>query len=192
MWVLYIQDGASMNCVVKGDIPVYEKKTTPEVDVLGILKKVTIFSGMKDEDVERLSVECSILDSKVGDIVLEEGMPATEIFIIIKGQVSVVLNLKNDPFEIIELGAGNCIGEASVIGIQNHSASAVVMEDAQLLVLSRKMLMKIFDTDKSLFSMLILNIAREIARRLLRTDQLLLQYSKQLPNSAKPEFYSQK
>jgi hypothetical protein len=40
------------------------------------------------------------------------------------------------------------------------------------------MLMSVYEKDKDVFSMLILNIARELARRLYKTDQVLLHYGK--------------
>ena len=147
--------------------------------ILPILQNVTVFSGFNEVQIRDLCDHCSVIDANVGDILLEEKMPATEIFILLSGKVSIVLNLKQDPLEVIEFGPGNCIGEASVIGIQDHSASAVVMEEATLLVLSRQFLMNLFDTDKALFALLILNIARELARRLHRTDQILFHYGKQ-------------
>lgn len=148
-------------------------------DILPIIKSVTIFSGLSDSQVRRIFENCSLLEARVGEIILQEATPATEIFIILNGKVTIVLGLNDDdPIVLTEFGPGNCIGEASVIGIQDHSASAVVTEDATLLVLSRQVLMKIFDTDKSLFSLLILNIAREIARRLHHTDEILLHYGK--------------
>lgn len=147
--------------------------------VLPILQNVTVFSGFNEVQIRDICDKCSIIDTNVGDILLEEKMPATEIFILLSGKVAIVLNLKQDPLEVIEFGPGNCIGEASVIGIQEHSASAVVMEKATLLVLSRQFLMNLFDTDKALFALLILNIARELARRLHRTDQILFHYGRQ-------------
>lgn len=147
-------------------------------DILPILKNVTIFSGFSDSEVRTICENCSNIIANAGEVILQEATPATEIFIILSGKVSVVLGLKDDPIVLDEFGAGHCIGEASVIGIQDHSASAIVVEDASLLVLSRQVLMKIFDTDKSLFSLLILNIAREIARRLHHTDEILLHYGK--------------
>lgn len=155
-----------------------QDKATSVQDLLPILKNVTIFSGFNDDEIGRICESCSILDTKVGEIILEENTPATEIFIILKGKVTIVLNLKDDPLELMEFGQGSCIGEASVIGIQNHSASAVVIEDSLLLVLSRQILMDIFNSDKGLFSLLILNIARELARRLHHTDEILLHYGK--------------
>ncbi len=147
-------------------------------EILPILQSVTIFSGFSEAQIREICCRCSIIDAEVGYVLLEEKMPATEIFILLNGKVTIVINLKSDPFEVIEFGPGHCIGEASVIGIQDHSASAVVMEDATLLVLSRQVLMDLFNSDKGLFALLILNIARELARRLHRTDQILFHYGK--------------
>jgi CRP-like cAMP-binding protein len=147
-------------------------------EVLPILKRVTIFSGFADNHIRELCGRCALIQACTGDILLEENTPATEIFILLKGKLTIVLNLKEEPLEVVEFGSGSCVGEASVIGIQMHSASAVVMEDATMLVLSRQVLMDLFESDKSLFSLLILNIARELARRLHRTDEILLHYGK--------------
>ena len=62
-----------------------------------------------------------------------------------------------------------------MIGIQPHSASTLAVVDTDLLVLSKEALMEIFDNDKTLFGLLILNIAREASRRLHQADDLLLQ-----------------
>lgn len=145
-------------------------------ELLQILKKVTIFSGLKDSDLKSLCSTCSIILKKNNDILIEEDTQATEIFILISGKVKIILNLKKDPLELVELSPGSCFGEASVIGIQKHSASAIANGDCELFVLTRKMLMEIYANNKELFSLLILNIARELARRLFRTDQTLLHY----------------
>lgn len=147
-------------------------------DLLDTLRNVTIFSGFSDDDLRNLCGNCTLYEARIGEVIVEEGSPATEILILLKGLVTIVLNLKEDPIEIMEFIPGSCIGEASVIGIQSHSASAVVIEDATLMVLPRQVLMGLFEDDKSLFSLLILNIARELARRLRHTDQVLLHYGK--------------
>lgn len=145
---------------------------------LETLKNVTIFSGFTDEDLHFICRNCTILEAPRGELIIEEGSEASEIMIILKGRVTIVLNLEEDPIEIMEFGAGSCIGEASVIGIQPHSASAIVIEDVVIMVLLRQVLMQLFNENKGLFSMLILNIARELARRLNHTDEILLHYGK--------------
>ena len=143
-----------------------------------ILHHVTIFAGVTDIGFEKLCNECGVIECSTGDVFIREGTPAKEIYIILEGKIKIVLDIENDPLELIELHSGDCIGETSVIGIQRHSASAVVTEPATLLVLSRDVLMDIYNRDKEFFSLLILNIARELARRLLKTDTMLLHYKK--------------
>ncbi len=145
---------------------------------LDVLKKVTVFAGIDEQTLLRLCEQCRLVSLKAGEIVVKEGTPATEIYIILKGKLKVVLNADEEPLEIVELFPGHCVGEASVIGVQNHSATAVAEEDVELLELSRKVLMGISKYDTDLFSLLILNIARELARRLYHTDKLLLDLSR--------------
>lgn len=147
-------------------------------ELLSILEKVTIFAGLPHDGLRLIIDGCKIEKHPVGEVILREGTPATEIFILLEGSVKIVLNLAEDPLEVCEFGYGHCLGEASVIGINDHSASAVVTRDVTLLVLSRKMLMTLFEHDKEFFALLILNIARELARRLHRTDEILLQYAR--------------
>jgi CRP-like cAMP-binding protein len=151
-------------------------------DIIPILKSVTVFSGFQDCNIRSLCERCEIITAAQGELIIEENTPATEIYIILRGRVSIQLGIKDAPFELQQFGPGNCLGEASVIGIQKHSASAVAVEKTSLLVLSRVVLMEIFDSDKMVFSMLILNIARELARRLHHSDELILKYRKEKTN----------
>lgn len=90
-------------------------------DILPIIKNVTVFSGFSDSQVRVIFENCTVTEANVGEIILLEATPATEIFIILNGKITIVLGLKSDdPIVITEFGAGNCIGEASVIGIQDH------------------------------------------------------------------------
>lgn len=155
-----------------------KKDDASDIKLFSFLKNVTIFSSFSLDVLHELFGGCPRIEKKAGERIVEEGSPASEIYIIIRGRISIVLDSKSDPIELAEFGPGDCIGEASVIGVQNHSATALVKEDTELFVLSRSMLMSVYDKDKDVFSMLILNIARELARRLYKTDQIMLHYGK--------------
>ena len=80
------------------------------------------------------------------------------------------------PLELIVFEDGHCFGEASVIGILPHKGTAISITDTELIVLSRNALLSIYESDKELFSILILNIAREVCRRLHDSDEIMLHY----------------
>ena len=62
------------------------------------------------------------------------------------------------------------------MGMRKHTATAVAVEDSHVLVLSWQALLRLRKEDTQLFSLLMLNIARELARRLELTDEILLHY----------------
>ena len=68
------------------------------------------------------------------------------------------------------------IGETSVIGIVTHGATAMAMEETDLIVLSRQAILSLYKSDVELFAVLIWDIAREACRRLHKADEVLLHY----------------
>jgi CRP-like cAMP-binding protein len=111
-----------------------------------------------------------------GEAIFEEGDKPSHIYVVRSGRVKLVVNRDDTPLELIEFEQGDCFGEASVIGIQPHGATAVAVEDAELIILSRDALLSLYKTDLELYSILILNIAREACRRLHKSDEILLRY----------------
>jgi len=150
---------------------------------LELLKNVTVFAGIDERKLTTLCDRCRLVSFKAGERVITEGTIASEIYIIVKGRLKIVLNAAAEPLELIELRPGHCVGEASVIGVQSHSASVIAVEDSELLEVGRQLLMDIAEKDKDLFSMIILNIARELARRLYNTNHILLKYAQQRENN---------
>ena len=145
-------------------------------DVLPILNEISIFAGLSDKQLYTLFRLLEKTCYKKGEKVFEQGSQPSNIYIIKSGSVKLVINEKSDLMELIVFEEGQCFGETSVIGIQSHAATAIADEDTELIVLSRNALLSLMKTDLDLFSILILNIAREACRRLYKTDEILLHY----------------
>jgi CRP/FNR family cyclic AMP-dependent transcriptional regulator len=145
-------------------------------EVLAMLNDISIFAGLDETQLRTLFNELEEVSYEQGDVIFEQGSEPSHIYIIRTGQVKLVAGDANTSLELIEFEPGDCFGETSVIGIVPHAASAVAVDDTELLVLSRKALLNYYKTDLNLFSVLILNIAREACRRLSQTDEILLHY----------------
>ncbi len=145
-------------------------------DIFSIIEKISIFAALPKEGLETIIDRASYTLYREEEQLFHEGDPASEIFIIIKGKIKMVQKVETTPFEIIELTTGSSLGEASVIGIQPHSSTAVVTEQASVMVISRQLLQQLHQDDCELFALFILNMARELARRVKR-------YSKYIDNS---------
>ncbi|MDP3919434.1 MAG: cyclic nucleotide-binding domain-containing protein [Candidatus Omnitrophota bacterium] len=151
-------------------------------NVLPILNKIALFGALTEKQlytVFRLLEKASL---KAGEYVFRQEDEPRNIWIIRKGKVKIVADSELGVLELAELGVGECLGETAVIGIQPHTASALAVEDTELMSLSRAALLSIFDQDKELFGFLMMNIAREACRRLGQADEVLLHYVLRKPH----------
>jgi len=145
-------------------------------EVLPILSEISIFAGLSDMQLYKLFKLLQKTPYKAGEKIFREGEQPGHIYIVQSGGVKLVVNAADTPLELIVFKEGQCFGETSVIGIQPHAATAICVEDTELIVLSRNTLLSLYKSDIELFSTLILNIAREACRRLAKTDEILLHY----------------
>jgi CRP/FNR family cyclic AMP-dependent transcriptional regulator len=72
---------------------------------------------------------------------------------------------------ILEEGA--TFGEMELIDIQCCVASVRALEDVKLLTLTNADMYRIYEDNLEAFAMIVMNIAREISRRLRRMDDLM-------------------
>jgi CRP/FNR family cyclic AMP-dependent transcriptional regulator len=145
-------------------------------EVLAILNRISLFGGLDDRQLYEVFRQLQCTQYTKGEFVFREGDAPSDIYIVQSGSVELVLDADGMALAEAEFGVGACFGETAVIGIEPHTASAVVKENAELIILPRTALFDFWDTDKALFGMLVLNIAREACRRLARADEVLLHY----------------
>jgi len=145
-------------------------------EILPILNKIALFGGLNDKQLYAIFRLLQKTHFARGEFIFEQGDAPSDIYIVWKGSVELVLDVGGTPLAEMVFTAGDCFGEIAMIGIERHTASALAKEDTELIVLPREGLFSLWDTDKELFGMLVLNIAREACRRLNQTDQNLLHY----------------
>lgn len=145
--------------------------------VLPILNKISIFGGLDDDQLYTVFQMLETEHYHKGEFVFRQGDEPSHIRIIQSGRVRMVEDVEGTMMELFEFGTGDCFGETSVIAIHLHTASALVLEEADLLVIPRKKLFGLYESDSKIFGILMMNIAREACRRLSRTEEVMLHYA---------------
>ena len=156
-----------------------KKECLPLLDiekVTAILGKIAIFAGLSDKRLYALFRLLEQVCYKKGEVVFERGDEPGYIYIVRSGRIKLIVREEEGPLELALMEEGQCLGESSVIGILKHDVTAIAEEDSELIVLSRRALLSIYTSDLEMFSTLIMNIAREVCRRLHATDEVLLHY----------------
>ena len=139
-----------------------------------ILEKLPIFAALPPQAVRRIAELARRVDLAGPTVVFEEGKPATEMMVVLEGELEVLKRSKRGTeARIALLRPGDVAGEMALIDIQPRSAAVRSLGPASLVVLTNADLATIYREDAAAYTILVLNIAREISRRLRRVDRLL-------------------
>lgn len=93
------------------------------VDIRELLRNVELFDGLGDNDLDEVSALCSQQTFKKGELLTTQGEVGSELFIISEGLVEVMVRGRLNPRVVVNLGAGQLIGEMSLVDRGPRSAT---------------------------------------------------------------------
>ena len=143
-------------------------------DVISILSQISIFGGVSDAQQEEIFSRLEVGSFKKGQFVFQKGDEPSHIYIVESGLIELFIPDHDAVIEKKRLGVGECFGQVALMSIHQHTISAVALEDSEIIVFSKRLLHQLHQEDIHLFALLMMNIARELARRLQYTDAMLI------------------
>lgn len=149
--------------------------------VLAILSEISFLGGLSSEQLDKMFAYLEVGHFRQGEYIEKRGDQPTSIFIIRQGKVDLVIQQEGVSVTKRTFSEGQCFGEVALLAMINDTASFVAAEDCELLIFSRQALNQLRKEHPALFSHLILNLAREIARKLQYTDHMLLKLGVESP-----------
>ncbi len=134
------------------------------------LRNVPLFAGLDDEAISKLCHFLQLEDFASARHVFRRGEPGEAMYVIVSGSVRIIVT-DTDGREIIlaALGSGDFFGEMAMLDGHGRSADAVVVEDAQLAVLTRQNFVEFIRSDAAIA----VRMLSTMTHRLRRTDELL-------------------
>jgi CRP-like cAMP-binding protein len=103
-----------------------------------VLAKVTLFSGMKASDLERIASLAQSHVFQAGETIIREGDRDGRLFVVVSGEVEVIKGLgkKNERY-VRTLGPLSYFGEMALIDDLVRSASVVAKGETGVLILDQ-------------------------------------------------------
>ena len=98
-----------------------------------LLARNKLFRDISLERVERMLEDCQIAGLKRGETLLETGQKNSSLYLVLEGEFRVYLGGRDLPEHAV-LGAGECVGELSLIDGGHSSALVIAAEDTRALV----------------------------------------------------------
>jgi CRP/FNR family cyclic AMP-dependent transcriptional regulator len=152
------------------------------------LRNVTLFSQLRDTDLERLSRDMRTRAYPKKSVIISAHQPVDTFYILLSGQVKVML-IGEDGREVMLtlIKSGDFFGEMTLVDQEPGAATVIAMEDSHLLLLHRDDFRRILnevpgvafgllralctrlrDADSKIGGLILLDVPGRVARLFLR------------------------
>lgn len=153
------------------------RRSEPPVTIAQ-LREVGLFGALSDEFLEHLVGTLGVMRILPGATVFREGEPAREMYVVLDGEMEVLKKSRRGrETRVAILGANDTLGEMSIIDMQPRSATVRALAPSRLLKISTEEMDALYRHDLKSYTLIILNIARDLSRRLRVTDGLLADFT---------------
>jgi len=138
-------------------------------DTRNLLADIALFTGMTPTQLDWVAQRAHRRVFEAGRNILTIEQPGEAVYIILHGTVKIHIEQGERDVIISILGAGDLLGEMSLIDSVGRSASAVTLEDSLLLWMDRVTFGHILDN----FPPVARNLVKILSARVRLSDQLI-------------------
>ena len=134
--------------------------------IINIIKEISFFEDFNDNELYFFSKQLSLRAVPKDTVLFKEGEVGDYLFFIVEGSVEVRLATVNAKCVIATYGYGQCVGEMSLLDDYARSATVVVMESSELLILTKKNMDRIVEENPTVGVKIFKSMAKNLSLRL--------------------------
>lgn len=143
-----------------------------------MLPMIAFLGGLSEAQLAILYPSFETATFTAGAYISRCGDTPTHIHIIRSGKVALFIHDGDRTIRKRTFQSGDCFGEAALLSLINDSASFLAEEPTELIAFSRRALNQLHRDEPKIFSQILLNLARDLARKLQYTDLILVRGEK--------------
>jgi CRP/FNR family transcriptional regulator, cyclic AMP receptor protein len=132
------------------------------------LKDYSLFGGLASEEIEAIRPFMLTAPVEAGTAILKEGDANDRIYFILEGEVEVA----KGGLSLIRLREGDTFGEMEFLDVMPAVATVSALVSSTIATISNRGLHELSKTSMRAFAMIMMNLARDLSRRLRRMDDL--------------------
>jgi signal transduction histidine kinase len=147
-----------------------------------LLRKVSIFEGLADSQLERIAEICTEETHPAGSLIIEEGEPAERLYILREGRVALEMGVRLWPEERVRqlrvevLNAGQPFGLSTMTNSDVWTMSARAVDRCRSIVVGALDLRRLMDSDPVMGSEINAGLSNVLAERLRYTRLSLTEF----------------
>ena len=125
---------------------------------LETLRNVKLFSSCTKKELEKVARASDEITMTAGTLIVDQGQTGREAFVILDGEVIV----KRNGRKVATLGAGDMVGELSLLDHGPRTATVVCDTDCTLLVIDQRRFLGVIDQVPAISHKLLASLATRI------------------------------
>jgi CRP-like cAMP-binding protein len=137
---------------------------------INLLQAMPIFGGMREDTLDYLLGMTRYVCLPPGEYFYREGDPASSLFVLVSGKVQLLKRWQGHDFSLKPLSEGDCFGQVALIDLQPRNTSSLAVERSCAIEISDNDLYQLYQYDREQLTLLRMNMAREVCRRLREAD----------------------
>jgi len=138
-----------------------------------LLQAMPIFGGISEETLQFLVDRATMVERAADECFFREGDKADAMFVLESGAVTISKQWDGQNHLLEHLSQGDCFGEMALIDLSPRSASVVAIEPSSAIAIDYTNLLDLHMHNLEQFTLIQMNIARELSRRLRLADEQL-------------------
>jgi len=140
---------------------------------IDLLQRMPVFGGVRADILQFLLSVCPVVSVPARQYFFREHDQADSMFVLEAGKVAVLKSWRGQEYLLGTLKEGDCFGEMAVMDLRPRSASVRAIEDCTAISLSAANLHQVYKRDLKQFTLIQMNMGREVTRRLREADNRL-------------------
>jgi CRP/FNR family transcriptional regulator, cyclic AMP receptor protein len=138
------------------------------------LRNIGLFGALSDDVLVFLSETLRVVSPSIGETIFREGEDGSTMYVVLAGEMEITKKSRGGvDARVAVLGPGDWFGEMSIVDIQPRSATVRALAPGRLIRISAAELDALYRHDVRSYAIIVLNLARELSRRLRVADGIL-------------------
>lgn len=138
-----------------------------------LLQSMPLFGGLTAESLRFIMARSYAAVFEAGSWLFQEHDDSDCMYVLEEGKVTIFKQFDGRDYELNQLGMGDCVGEMSLLDLRPRSASVKAITRCRTIHISATTLYEFHKHDLEQFTVLNMNMAREVVRRLRNADNQL-------------------
>ncbi len=169
--MVYSQENATFTAKARAIVEIIDHNFHDQkvgVAIINLLRGLPIFEGLGDGELRKIARLFTQKLYRPGEKIFNKGDSGNEAYVVMRGQVDIVLEEKGKP--IATIGNGQIFGELAFLDGAARVAMAVASQASIVLVIQRSAFNVLAQREPHLGMMVMRNVAMELSNRLRRSN----------------------